>query len=184
LALTVVPLLLIGGLELGLRLAGYGYSPRFFQKIEIKGAESFADNPKFSFRFFPPRLARMATPVTMAARKAPGTIRVFIFGESAALGDPRPAYGAGRYMEALLRQKYPEQAFEVVNTSMTAINSHVIREIAADCEDKEGDVWLVYMGNNEMVGPYGAATVFGPQAPPLWRIRLATELQEWRTGQW
>lgn len=178
-----LPLMLLGGAEMGLRLGGYGFSPRFFQELIIQGKKHFADNPKFSHRFFPPRLARITTPVTFTAEKPAGMTRIFIFGESAALGDPRPAFGAGRYLEALLRLKYPNRDFEVVNTSMTAINSHVIREIAEDCQDKQGDIWLVYMGNNEMVGPYGAATVFGPQAPPLWRVRLVTQLQGWRLGQ-
>ena len=40
--------------------------------------------------------------------KPPGTYRIFILGESAAMGDPEPAYGAGRYLEALLRERYPK----------------------------------------------------------------------------
>jgi len=183
LAATAIPLLLIVLLEAGLRVGGYGYSPRFFQKASIQQQQALVDNPKFSYRFFPPELARMATPVIMRADKPAGSVRIFVFGESAALGDPRPQYGAARYLEALLRLKYPERSFEVVNTSMTAVNSHVIREIARDCADKQGDIWLVYMGNNEMVGPFGAATVFGPQAPPLWMVRLTTRIQEWRAGQ-
>ena len=39
------------------------------------------------------------------------------------------------------------------------------------------------MGNNEMVGPFGAATVFGRQAPPLPYARLVTALQRLRIGQ-
>jgi tetratricopeptide (TPR) repeat protein len=40
------------------------------------------------------------------------------------------------------------------------------------------------MGNNEMVGPFGAASVFGAQAPPLWTVRLSLALQKTRAGQW
>ncbi len=39
------------------------------------------------------------------------------------------------------------------------------------------------MGNNEMVGPFGAATVFGAQAPPLSLVRLSLAIQTTRTGQ-
>jgi tetratricopeptide (TPR) repeat protein len=45
-------------------------------------------------------------------------------------------------------------------------------------------LWIIYMGNNEMVGPFGAGTVFGRQAPPLPYVRLVTALQRLRTGQW
>ena len=39
------------------------------------------------------------------------------------------------------------------------------------------------MGNNEMVGPFGAATVFGTQAPPLQLVRLELLLKKTRVGQ-
>ena len=87
--------------------------------------------------------------------------------ESAAMGDPEPAFGASRYMETLLRDRFAKTDFEVVNVAFTAINSHVILPLARECAGHEGDLWIIYMGNNEMVGPFGAATVFGAKAPPL-----------------
>jgi len=39
------------------------------------------------------------------------------------------------------------------------------------------------MGNNEMVGPFGAATVFGAKAPPLGFVRLNLAIQKTRVGQ-
>ncbi len=183
LAAVMLPLLLLTGIELGLRLGGYGYSTDFFKKAVVAGQNYYIENDEFGLRFFPPSLARVPSPVLMTAKKQPGTIRIFIFGESAALGDPRPNYGAGRYLEALLRTHYPEQKFEVINTAMTAINSHVILPIARECARHEGDVWIVYMGNNEMVGPFGAATVFGAQAPSLQLVRLELLLKKTRVGQ-
>ena len=76
----------------------------------------------------------------------------------------QPSYGAGRYMEALLRGRFPGEKFEVINLGVTAINSHVILPIARECARHDGDFWIVYMGNNETVGPYGAATVFTQRA--------------------
>jgi tetratricopeptide (TPR) repeat protein len=181
--LVLVPLLLLGGLELGLRMAGYGFPTSFFKKIVIGSQEFWVDNDKFGFRFFPPALARIPSPVVMKAKKPPGMIRIFIFGESAALGDPQPHYGAGRYLEALLRARFPAKEFEVVNTAMIAINSHAILPIARECAGHAGDLWIVYMGNNEMVGPFGAATVFGRKAPPLGVVRLDLAIQRTRVGQ-
>ena len=178
-----LPLLLLAGFELALRVGGYGYSTDFFKKTTIAGQDYFVENDQFSLRFFPASMARVASPVLMPAKKAPDTIRIFIFGESAALGDPRPNFGAGRYLETLLRARFPEKKFEVVNTGITAINSHAILPIARECARHEGDVWIVYMGNNEMVGPFGAATVFGAQAPPLRLVRLHLLLQKTRVGQ-
>ncbi len=106
-ALIVLPLLLLGGVEAGLRLAGYGYPTGFFKKIRIGDKNYFINNENFTLRFFPPQLARWPDPFLFPATKPPDTVRIFIFGESAAMGDPQPAYGAGRYMEVLLRQRFP-----------------------------------------------------------------------------
>jgi hypothetical protein len=84
----------------------------------------------------------------------------------------------------MLSLRYPGVRFEVVNTAMTAINSHAILPIARDCAKAESDIWVVYMGNNEVVGPFGAGTVFGSQVPPLPVIRSVLALKTTRTGQW
>ena len=183
LAVLIPPLILVGGLELLLRLLGFGYEPHFFKSATIGGKECYIANDDFGFRFFPRSLARIPPAVVMPATKAPDSYRIFIFGESAALGDPRPNYGAGCYLQALLTERFPEAKFEIINTSITAINSHVILPIARECARHEGDLWLIYMGNNEMVGPFGAATVFGARTPPLWLIRAQLQLQRLRLGQ-
>src|ERR1019366_2566561 len=43
--------------------------------------------------------------------------------------------------------------------------------------------WIIYMGNNEMVGPFGAVTVFGAQALPRQVAQFNIELQRTRIGQ-
>jgi tetratricopeptide (TPR) repeat protein len=179
----LLPLVLPGLLEIGLRLGGYGFDPHFFKAITIAGSRFYVQNDGFSFRFFPGEIARHPGALRLPADKAPGTYRLFIFGESAAQGDPDPSCGAGRYLEMLLREKFPDTKFEVVNVAFTAINSHVIVPIARECARRDGDFWIIYMGNNEMVGPFGAATVFGRPAAPLPYVRLVTAMQRTRTGQ-
>ena len=182
-AATLVPLFLLGLLELGLRLSGYGYSTRLFLPLRIAGEEFLVPNGKFTHRFFPPALARAPLASRMAAQKPRGTYRIFLLGESAAYGDPDPSFGVGRCMEALLEERYPASRFEVVNVAITAINSHVILPIARECARHDGDLWVVYMGNNEMIGPYGAGTVFGEKAPDLQFVRSVLALKTTRVGQ-
>ena len=170
--------------EIILRLAGYGYDPAFFKRISIDGNDFFVQNEDFSLRFFPKDMVRSPGPLRFPVHKAAGTFRIFIFGESAAMGDPAESFAPDRYMEALLRDRYPGKNFEIINTAVTAVDSHVILPIARECAAHEGDLWIIYMGNNEMVGPFGAATVFGRQAPPLAYARLVTSLQTLRIGQW
>ncbi len=182
-ALVLLPLLLLVGAEAGLRLAGYGQATGFFEKISVGDKHYLVNNEDFSLRFFPPQLARWPGPVMLETPKPANTYRVFILGESAARGEPEPNYAASRYLQALLEARYPGTQFEVVNLGITAINSHVIVPLARDCARAEGDLWIIYMGNNEMVGPFGAATVFGQQAPPLGLVRLNLALQSTRLGQ-
>ncbi|MDB6058017.1 MAG: hypothetical protein JWO95_1861, partial [Verrucomicrobiales bacterium] len=182
-AAVLLPLVVLGTLELGLRVAGYGYRTTFFRPYQIGGEDFLVENEKIGLRFFPPELVRSPQELRMRAHKAPGTFRIFVLGESAALGDPEPAYGAWRYLEAMLRERYPKQTFEIINVGMTAINSHTILPIARECAGLDGDLWIVYMGNNEMVGPFGAVTVFGAKAPPRWMVRFGLSLQSTRVGQ-
>ena len=182
-AIVLGPLLLLAVVEGGLRLGHYGYRTGFFKQCRIQGKDFLVENDKFGLRFFPPELARSPAPVRMEATKAPGTLRIFILGESAALGDPRPAYGAGRYLKILLQQRFPGTRFEVVCMAMTAINSHAILPIARDCAREHGDIWIIYMGNNELVGPFGATAVLGPETPPLALVHLNLALQRSRLGQ-
>jgi len=183
LAILVLPLIIFGGVELGLRWAGFGFDPHFFKQEQIAGRDCYVANEDFGRRFFPRGLVRFPPPVVMPQTKKPDTFRIFIFGESAALGDPRPNYGAGSYLEVLLAERFPQAKFEIINTSVTSINSHAILPIARECAGHAGDLWIIYMGNNEMVGPFGAATVFGTRAPPLWWIRMQLQLRQWRLSQ-
>jgi tetratricopeptide (TPR) repeat protein len=178
-----VPLLVLGGLELALRLAGYGYPTSFFQKARIGGRDVVVENSRFAYRFFPPGIARSPTPIVFPARKATNTVRIFVLGESAALGDPRPAYGFGRYLRVLLGERFPGTDFEVICAATTAINSHALVPIARECARYDGDLWVVYMGNNELEGPFGAGGAFGPRAPALALVRTGLALKATRLGQ-
>jgi tetratricopeptide (TPR) repeat protein len=111
-------------------------------------------------------------------------VRIFVFGESAAYGDPKPEFDLPRLLEALLQGSRPGVRFEVVNAAMTAINSHAILPIARECARQNGDIWVIYMGNNEVVGPFGPATVFGVKAPDLRLIRALLALKATRVVQW
>ena len=182
-AVIFIPFCLLGVLELGLRLVGYGYDTSFFNRIKIGGHDYFVPNEKFSYRFFPPAIARRTLPFRFAADKATNSYRIFLFGESAAMGDPEPTYGMGRYLEVLLRERYPGTDFQVICVALTAIDSNTILPIARECARHQGDLWLIYMGNNEMVGPFGAETSYGLHAPSRDIIRFILAIKTTRLGQ-
>jgi tetratricopeptide (TPR) repeat protein len=182
-AMLAVPMLLLLAAEGLLRVAGYGYRTSFFTQRQIDGRAVLGDNQNFGHRFFPPGAVRYPRPMAVPAGKEPGTVRVFVLGESAAMGDPDAKFGLPRMLEVLLQERFPQRSFQVVNASMVAINSHVIVPIARECAGLEADVWVIYMGNNEMIGPFGSLSVFGSQTPPLAFIRASLALKKTRAGQ-
>ncbi len=183
---TLIPALVFGLLELGLRLADYGYPTDFFldgSQLERRG--TLIDNPEFGRWVFPSDLDRTPRSVSFAipARKPAGTYRVFVVGESAAMGFPDPSSSFPRVLEVMLRMRYPGKDFEVVNASVVAINSHVVLPIARQCLRQSADLLVVHLGNNEVVGPFGAAGVLGPYSPHRSLIRANLWIKTTKTGQ-
>jgi tetratricopeptide (TPR) repeat protein len=184
-ALTAIaaPALVFVLLEGLLRLAGAGHPSSFLLDARIGGREMLIENEKFGWRFFPPDIARQPVHLAVARDKDPGALRVFVLGESAAMGDPEPAFGLARMLEVLLRHALPGRRVEVINAAMTAINSHAVRLIARDCAAAGPDGFVVYMGNNEVVGPYGPGTTFHGPVGGLAFVRGSVWLRGTRLGQ-
>lgn len=183
LAAVIIPGLLLLLLEAVLRLGGFGYSASFLLPSTSAGRNIFIQNNQFGWRFFGPQMARNPADFSIEQPKPPGTVRIFVFGESAAFGDPQPEFGLPRMLQAMLNARYPGTRFEVINAAMVGINSHVVLPIARDCARAGGDIWVIYMGNNEVVGPSGSGTVFGSQSPPLPVIRTSLALKATRIGE-
>lgn len=182
-SLILVPVLFFTTLELGLRCAGYGYSPRAIIKQKLDEREVYCHNYKFGWRFFPHSIARYFDGFVFETKKRPETYRIFVLGASAAMGVPAPAYNFGHMLELMLDEAYPDLDVEVHVVAMPAINSHAVVEIAKDCVRHEPDLLIVYLGNNEVVGPYGPGTVFAPFSPSLSMIRANIAMKSLRIGQ-
>ncbi len=178
-----IPALLLAAAELGLRLIGYGHHASAIIETRIDGTAWACDNSRFAWRFFPRHLAREASPYIFPEIKPDNTCRIFVLGASAAMGVPEPAFSFGRMLRVMLADRYPGVRFEVVTTAMAAINSHVVLPIARDCARYEPDLFVVYLGNNEVTGPYGAGSVFAPLAGNLSVIRAAIAVKGTRLGQ-
>jgi tetratricopeptide (TPR) repeat protein len=181
--LVVVPALFFIFLEIVLRVVGFGFHTTTTVKCKVNDKASYRSNPKFAWRFFHPNVARMANPFVFPADKSDDTYRIFVLGASAAAGMPDDTFCFGRILQVMLRQRYPQANFEVITAAMPAINSHVVLEIADDCARHQTDLFIVYLGNNEVVGPYGAGTVFTPISSNLSLIRFGIAIKATRLGQ-
>ncbi len=172
------PLLFLALLEGLLAVCGFGFSTRFLVRTPSGDAYTACDT--FARRF---QCKEMPDTLSIPAAKPAGTVRIFIFGESAAWGTPDPSFSFSRVLEVLLRRQYPDARLEIVNTAIMGINSYAILPIVGECSGRQPDVFVVYMGNNEAVG-FGAPGPEFPAAPmPVCCIRAGLWLKSLRTGQ-
>ncbi|MEH6585161.1 MAG: tetratricopeptide repeat protein [Halioglobus sp.] len=182
-AVFVIPALFFLLLEQGLRVSGFGKSFEYFNEIELDGRPYFQDNPTFIEQFYPGSLDITPLENTFSAESNDNVVRVFILGGSAARGFPNPAHGFSRHLEAMLKDALPLRQVEVINTAMTAINSHVVYETARSIPQGSADFAIVLMGNNEVIGPYGPGTFNQSFLSNLGLIRSLQALKQSRIGQ-
>ena len=176
-----VPIAFLLVLEGMLRAAGFGHPASFLIPDEKPGY--VRSNPDFGRLFLPGSFDLRPLNFRILARKEPGTVRIVVLGESAAQGIPVPSFAFAPILRAQLRARYPGRAFEVIDTGIVAINSHVVYQIARDFADYEPDLFVVYAGNNEVVGPYGPGCAYLSETPPLWIIRASVFVRSTRVGQ-
>jgi len=179
----VIPVLLLALTEGVLRLLHVGYSTDLIEPCTIHGRPASCYNLFFPAPFFPPGMIKTPQFFSIPLDKPKNTYRIFVLGESAAMGDPDSAYGFSRYLEVMLRTRFPGIRFEIANTGMVAINSHVIREIARQLSAYQPDLFIVYAGSNEVVGPYGPGTVLTSSSMNPALIRTSIFLRSSRIGQ-
>ena len=175
------PLLVLLGVNGLLALSGYGTPTTFLLPAAPPHGAVRIPNPDFALQFVPRSLSRGVQP--FALRPTDQGPRVFVLGESAAAGDPEPPFGFARALDVLLREYTTGRRVEIVNTAMTAMNSHVIRRIAAEIAEQRPAVFVVYMGNNEVVGPFGPRTLPEWIYDRGWLVRSLLVARRSRLGQ-
>jgi tetratricopeptide (TPR) repeat protein len=179
----LVPVLLLAVAEVVLRVCGVGTPTGATRPCTDHGRPAYCDNQFFVAPFFPPGMLRSPRPYVIPVSKPPGTYRIFVLGESVALGDPDPTYGFARYLEVMLRESFPQAKFEVINTSITAINSHALLPMTKDLVHYQPDLFVIYTGSTEVVGPFGPGTMLTPLDLSLPAIRTRIFLNSTRLGQ-
>ncbi len=178
-----VPVLVLVVIEFALRTFGVGYPTDLLVPCTVRGQAASCYNLFFPAPFFPPGMIKSPQVYAVPVVKPAGTYRIFILGESAAMGDPDPAYGFSRFLEVMLRERFPSIKFEIVNTGSVAINSHVLLPIARGLGGQKPDIFIIYSGNNEVVGPYGPGTALTTSAMGLPVVRASIFLRSTRIGQ-
>lgn len=170
--MLVIPLLLVLVAEGVVRLFVTFPPTTYFVEQEVGGRRMVTDNPYFGYTFLTPKQARDPAQNLFPADKPPGTTRILVLGESAAMGFPHPEFGLARMLKAVLQNAAPGQAIDMIDASMTMINSHILRELLEEGLCYQPDVVVLYIGNNEIIGPYGPTQVFQHSYPSVVWVRL------------
>lgn len=181
-----LPVVLLGLSEAGLRLAGYGHD---LESLFIPSPQQPAylqANPRVVTRFFVDPAQAPSVSIETAyfrAQKAPGTLRVFVQGESSAAGFP---YGLGAALAGALDQRleraFPGREVEVISTALAAVNSYALLDFADEIIAQQPDAVLVYVGHNEYLGILGVGSTLRVAASPL-LTRAFLDVRELRLFQ-
>ena len=154
------PLLILGLLELLLRLVGFGASQPLF--VEAKGMPGYLQaNLAVIERYFPAASAPKVSIDTIYFRqqKEPGTLRIVVQGGSSAAGYPYGRWaGLAGMLQDRLENDLDERPIEVITTAMSAVNSYTLLDFADEIAAIEPDAVLIYAGHNEFVGVMGVGS--------------------------
>ena len=102
-AAILLPVVVLVIVEVSLRIAGVGFSTSLLVPCTVKGSPASCYNLFFATPYFPAGMVQTPRLYSIPATKAPGTYRIFVLGESAAMGDPAESFAPDRYLEMLLR---------------------------------------------------------------------------------
>ena len=156
---VLLPFFIIFLAEVSLRVFKYGNSFDLF--VEYPQSPGYlVFNPHASERYFPDKkFATVGNNEFFKKKKDANTIRFFVLGESTSIGYPY-FHNASfhRWLLYRLMHTYPDKNFEIINLSLTAVNSYTIKGFAKELINYEPDAVLIYVGQNEYYGVLGVGS--------------------------
>ncbi|MDR3141552.1 MAG: hypothetical protein LBU37_07505 [Tannerellaceae bacterium] len=155
----LLPFLLLLLAEVCLRIGHYGYNLDLFVPYQ-PNKEYYLFNPEASTRYFTDsRFAPTGNRELFRKKKDSHTLRFFVLGESTTIGYPYFHNGSfHRRLLYRLMHAYPEKHIEIINLSLTAVNSYTVKGFARELVHFEPDAVLIYTGQNEYYGGLGAGS--------------------------
>ncbi|WP_162997055.1 GDSL-type esterase/lipase family protein [Mucilaginibacter kameinonensis] len=153
LSIPVLILLLAEGL---LRLFNYGHDTSLFIRYPDDN-NYWVINKYASEKYFTDTAnATKGNIEPFKVVKAKNTFRIFVLGESTTAGYPYLHNGSfHRWLQYRLMHTYPDVNFEVVNVSLTAVNSYTVLDFGKQVVNYQPDAVLIYTGHNEYYGALG-----------------------------
>jgi lysophospholipase L1-like esterase len=175
--------LLLVVLEFSLRLFHYGYDTSLF--IEVPGNKEYLIfNPDASKRYFTDQVnATTGNREPFRRVKEAGTLRIFVLGESTTIGYPYFHNGSfHRWLQYRCMRSFPDKKLEIINLSLTAVNSYTVEGFAREAVKYEPDAILIYTGHNEYYGALGVGSTNRLGSSP-WLVNSLLRLRQLRVVQ-
>jgi len=156
--LIIIPVLFFLVLETGLRVFEYGYK---YEQWDTATEGKLMLNQEIAKRYFyNTQRIPFSNQDVFDTEKKSNAFRVFVLGGSSAAGYPFLPLGSfSRYIRDRLTLLFPSSKIEVVNISMTAINSYTIRDLFPGVLEQKPDLILIYAGHNEYYGALGVGSM-------------------------
>ena len=179
----LLPFLLLFLVEISLRIFHYGDDLSLF--IEARNNSDYLVlNPAASRRYFiDPAFAPTGNSELFKKNKDDSTLRIFVLGESTTIGYPFFHNGSfHRWLQYRLMRTFPDRQFEIINLSLTAVNSYTVLGFAKELINYKPDAVLIYSGHNEFYGTLGVGSSNQISGNPH-IIRTALFLRQFRTVQ-
>lgn len=179
---VLFPFILLGIVEVSLRLAHYGRETSLFEPAADLPGNYLQAGHEVAARFFPSEQFPPSPPNDVfLAEKPAHSFRVFALGESSTAGFPYPPNAMfSREVADALRDVLPADTVEVVNLGIAATNSYAILDFAGEIIDQHPDAVMIYAGHNEYYGALGVGSTESVGSfPPF--IRLYLKLQRLKT---
>ncbi len=165
---TIFGLFFIGILvliEVGLRVAGYGYDTRPFIVPPFKD-DIYITNTNWFKKYYPRKPLTPADPVpdimaanTFSVDKADTTLRGFVVGGSTAQGYPYLRNQCfSKITELALAAGGKYEKVEILNLGLSAITSYCVRDMAVKLLPYQPDFLVIYAGHNEYYGTISTTT--------------------------
>lgn len=116
-------------------------------------------------------------------KKEPGTVRIFVQGSSTAYGFPYENNGSfHRMLQYQFNQNFLNKNIEIINLSLTAVNSYTLLDFVDEIIKQQPDAILIYAGHNEFYGALGVGSSGKLGSNPM-IVRLGIQFRKLRLGQ-
>ncbi len=181
LVLILIPIGFFILFEVGLRIFNYGYD--YTEWVNVT-KDKLTLNPELAHKYFQTtQKVPTSNQDIFDEIKSDSTYRVFVLGGSSGAGYPFLPNGSfSRYLKAKLQILYPKSKIEVINCSMTAINSYSLLDMMPGIIEQKPDLILIYAGHNEYYGALGVGSMES-LGTSVKIVNLMVSLEKFRTFQ-